>query len=278
MTNQDRGGKSRESEEKAPNESPRGSFLVSSVAARQAFFGAVHRRVPEVFEDLAREPFARLGQDGLEAALTAWQERWHLGADWCRELAIETLEEWSLLKETAKVTGLAMLAETLRQRRPASGLVEISPRKVRIEFEERTLDGRLIRRYRKWVDIDSEPPWRTWDRVNAPWFPDTGETRSAARARLLALAARAIDDYLDLVKKTRPEGGPISGTTRRRIKRDPEHLEWLAMYQCGGMQWWEFDRPRKTVVEGVSSAAELVGLPLRPCPPRKTGRPRKLGG
>ena len=57
----------------------------------------------------------------------------------------------------------------------------------------------------------------------------------------------------------------------------PEHIEWLALFQCGRRSLPEIQKlwaqDKTTISKGVKSAAQLVGVSLRT---RGRGRPRKL--
>lgn len=104
------------------------------------------------------------------------------------------------------------------------------------------------------------------------WDPQR-EERGAAAERILAELRAAVRSELDRIGEAARRAGPPP----RRKRTGLEHLAWLARYQFRHESFPSIAsdacRERQTVTEGVRSAAELVGLPLRR--PDRPGRPRK---
>lgn len=104
------------------------------------------------------------------------------------------------------------------------------------------------------------------------WDPQR-EERGAAADRILSDLRAAVRTELDRIELTARRAGPPA----RRKRTGLEHLVWLARYQFLHESYpliaHDACRLRQTVAEGVRSAAELVGLPLRS--PDPSGRPRK---
>ena len=104
------------------------------------------------------------------------------------------------------------------------------------------------------------------------WDPQS-EERGVATVRIHGELRTAVRNELDRIEtRARRVGAPS------RAKRTGfEHLAWLARYQFRGESFTviaeDVCRVRQSVMEGVKTAAELVGLPLRE--PDRPGRPRK---
>jgi hypothetical protein len=93
------------------------------------------------------------------------------------------------------------------------------------------------------------------------WDPEL-ETRRSFHARAL----KGLEAYEESLRKVSEE----HGVSRSRRKVSFKHFEWLALYQCRG---WSLERicasapmagDKTTISKGISSAADLAGIKVRP--------------
>ncbi|OYV96672.1 MAG: hypothetical protein B7Z68_05260, partial [Acidobacteria bacterium 21-70-11] len=164
--------------------------------ARVMFLEAVGECAPLVFKELAGEVLPRLEENdqALQDALTEWQRRSNLTAPWCREKALELLDEWAAGGAPAGKVDL------LRDISPP-GLLRLVLQAhyvATVKAGEGAPDGG-----------ERKPVLRT--------------SMAAARRRMLAEADEQITAFLKAAR----------GREVLEV-RNPEYFAWAARWQCGG--------------------------------------------
>ena len=228
-------------------------------ASRRLFLRAVQRQQPLVLWSLARAPFDAYrgrGDLSLADALAAWQDRWRLTYDWCRQSAQQTLHLWQLLEETWDY-----------DRDP------VGPHPIGRWWNETCT-----------VDFDEAEPFAItlpgWHPSSGVFVPDErdplgGDWRGArlqdAKRELLRLAERAIDAYLD----SQEAAARAAGYVRVKARRAPgyRHFDWLALHLVNRKSLYqiaEWERSQSdpsatggnvtTIAAGIHSAAEAIGI------------------
>jgi hypothetical protein len=208
--------------------------------ARVEFLEAVQECVPQVFQDLAGEPFARYqvwvrlqsedipeaepagewtarlkaAQRALEAAIGQWQADWNLSADWCGEKAHELLEA-SLCPAEVRVEGVLFK-------------VPVPPGRVDLERDVSPREALIP------VCLDPDP---------------TSESEAEPMERMTRDVVRAARQW---AKTTRLE---LRGATWQEQRR---HFARAARWQCGGDRYDAIAEAAGVKIETVKEAVPLL--------------------
>jgi hypothetical protein len=188
------------------------------------------------------------------AALVDWAEGFHLQAPWVLNAALEQLYRWERRWYQAHPFW----------RWPA-------------DHESRDLAPPA---YLRWSALPGMAWWSPIPQddlrlsfAHPGWDPAMG-LRAPAKARILADFARFLDDYLErMEERLRKDWEHAQQAPEYRALR--EHMEWLVLYQCGGLSFAKIavqeSYTRQAVGGAVQELAEFIGLDLRSPRP---GRPR----
>lgn len=240
----------------------------------RAFLGAVQRLVPEVFDALEKVLDAD-DAPGVEAGVDPARNPW-LDNEKLRKLA----EHWGL----ADPHVYGVLANSMR--RWGSGDC-FKGRRHSVEDGRRSSREKRRGFYRReWyfpLDDDVAPQPR---RFECPAWEPRYETEAEYREALKGCIEDFVDAHIADTKCACLRRGLVPVPTKRCDSGDsPErHFEWLARYQVKGDSYVKIAKdlpkafratPQTTVRNAVTATAQLVSLTLRP--PRRTGRPRKVG-
>jgi hypothetical protein len=206
----------------------------------QAGWDEACRRLEQILPDQVLR--SRREHEEEMAALDRWLCRWNLQADWCRELVRVVLDTWGESPAAAE------------RREMPDELMTIGKAFPNLFLRE---------------PYQAPAPALKWNPLEDPWHPET-ELRSVARARLLALATRSVDEYLDRVE------GIAEARGFQERQQFILHLLVFAHYQVAKKSVHEVARvdnlPRSTVQAILKSVSDFIELPLRE--PSKPGRPR----
>jgi hypothetical protein len=232
--------------------------------AQSIFFKVLREIAPEVIEDLRGEPYDAYRQARhvyrdevnfrnlfeeerfaeLRRRLEQWGERWRLDAAWCFEKGWAAFQWWEADQDNPEHYD-ADFWEGDDWTGKAVSLGESAT------SEEREFSFRY--------DIDDLSVIK----------------RALVEAEVKRVFDRELKEHLDMLEEAAKERRFEEIPT----KRGDEHFRWLVRYQVQGWSMLriaaEYHFGRKTVEDGIASAAELIDLRRRdPLPP---GRPRKCG-
>jgi hypothetical protein len=193
-----------------------------------------------------KKPLPLRPEKRILGSVDRWSKAWGLNRRWCKARALTILLEWADDPEAAAERSFCAYYE------------DTSPR-----FELRP-DLRMFDDPLNLPDKDGTVPYWWEGSGECRWSIQEGETRSAARARLVGIAGRVFDSYLDDVERWAREH-------QWRPVRRTLHLSWLVRYQLGPTDLHEDFRAiartegvsHPAVMSGVRSTANAIDLPLR---------------
>lgn len=230
--------------------------------ARDEFFFAMEKIVPEAFEALNASSFADTDRGQLGATIRAWGERWQLTDYWVFDAVLMTVT-----REVRASSFAGRMASWI----PSIGPYSLAEGQIITLLVDGSGGSELVDPYA--ITVEMLGLSSGWEIIRTNPRTETVDDATARSMRVLEPLVRgALNDIRerDRVTGNNTDAQPLP--TR-------QYFEWTVRYQCLGESFGKITRDEglsnenNWVSEKVREIAKLIGLTLRE--PDTGGRPRK---